>query len=74
MNRYEKEAHDFVTAIQWLAHNQDGLDNLESYLSYHFGEWLERYANTPSGITSELLEFSKILKLGDWSVRNDAYF
>ena len=40
---------------------QRHLDNLESYLSNHFSEWLDKYANTPEGITSELKEFSNMI-------------
>ena len=57
---YEKEAKRFCKAIKTLAENQLSLDNLESYLSFHFDEWLKKFANTPENISSEMEEFSKI--------------
>ena len=57
---YEKEARRFCKAIKTLAENQSSLDNLESYLSSHFDEWLKKFANTPEDIACEMEEFSKI--------------
>lgn len=57
---YEAEAKRFCKAIKELAENQSSLDNLESYLSYHFDEWLKKFANTPENMASELQEFAKI--------------
>ena len=53
-------AKAFVDAIKELASNQKKLDNLESYLSKHFDIWMERYANTPSGIIYELRGFAEM--------------
>ena len=53
-------AKAFVDAIKELALNQKKLDNLESYLSKHFDIWMERYANTPSGIIYELRGFAEM--------------
>ena len=50
----------FVNAIKELATKEDNLDNLESYLSAHFDTWLERFANTPTGLASELKEFAEM--------------
>ena len=49
-----------VDAIKELASNQKKLDNLENYLSEHFDIWMERYANTPSGIIYELRCFAEM--------------
>lgn len=57
---YEKEAQRFCEAIKKLASNKDSLFNLECYLSFHFKEWLERFANTPEKMAGEMEEFSKI--------------
>lgn len=57
---YKKEAKVFCKAIQLLAENPARLENLENYLSYHFVEWLEEWANTPQKIAGEMVEFSKI--------------
>lgn len=53
-------AAQFIDAIVTLADKPQNLDNLESYLSHHFGEWLEKYANTPESITVELREFANM--------------
>ena len=55
-----KAAADFVNAIKTIANKPENLDNLESYLSYHFAEWLEKYANTPEDIAAEMLEFAEM--------------
>lgn len=57
---YEKEAKRFCKAIKEIAMNESSLDNLECYLSFHFGEWLEKFANTPARMAVEMEEFSRI--------------
>lgn len=47
-------------ALENFAKNPDGIINFCSYLSYHFADWLSKFANTPEGLASELLNFSKI--------------
>lgn len=48
----------FISAIKELADKPDNLDNLESYLSNHFAEWMNKHANTPEGIATELKNFA----------------
>ena len=60
MNKNEILAHEFCEAIKKLAENQERLDNLESYLSYHFPAWLGKFANTPEGLTDELERFANM--------------
>ena len=55
-----KAAADFVGAIKLIATKPDNLDNLESYLSHHFPEWLRKYANNPEDIAAELREFAQV--------------
>lgn len=55
-----KAAVDFVNAIKIIANKPENLDNLESYLSYHFAVWLEKYANTPEDMAAEMREFAEI--------------
>lgn len=62
MTNYSRQAKSFTDAIKKLAENPDGLKRLESYLSQHFGEWVDRYAHTPEGLVSELLMFAEIKK------------
>lgn len=59
-DRARKAAADFSEAIKMLAENPQNLENLESYLSWHFPEWLERYANTPEKIATEMLSFANM--------------
>ena len=56
MAKYEVLAKQFCDALRAL----DGahIDNLENYLSYHFPEWMEKYAGYPEGLISEMREFS----------------
>jgi TorA maturation chaperone TorD len=60
MKTYEKEAKRLCDAMKKLASNESSLDNLECYLSFHFKEWLERFASTPADMACEMEEFSKI--------------
>lgn len=55
-----KAAPDFVNAIKTIANKPENLDNLESYLSYHFAVWLEKYANTPEDMAAEMREFAEM--------------
>lgn len=55
-----KAAADFVNAIKTMANKPENLDNFESYLCYHFAEWLEKYANTPEDMAAELREFAEL--------------
>lgn len=57
---YKDEAKIFVNAIRTIAEKEGNLENLESYLSMHFGAWLNKYANTPEGIAAEMRDFSEM--------------
>ena len=56
--KYEQIAHQFIEAIKTIAGKPENLENLESYLSHHFAEWMNKYANTPENITAELKNFA----------------
>ena len=60
MAKWEQMADMFCNSIRALAENEERLDNMRSYLSRHFDKWLEKYANTPDGIVSELYRFADI--------------
>ena len=61
MDKENKEcATMFVNAIKKIASNENNLNNLESYLSYHFDVWMEKFANSPSGLSSELKQFAEM--------------
>ena len=55
-----KAAAVFVAAIKTIAEKPANLDNLESYLSYHFAEWLSKYANSPENIAAEMGHFANM--------------
>ena len=58
--RVVKAAADFVGAIKLIATKPDNLDNLESYLSQHFPEWVSRWANSPEDLAAEMKEFARM--------------
>lgn len=58
--RYEEAAHVFCEAIKDIAGRPENLANLESYLTYNFPQWLQKFANTPVGIASEMQAFASM--------------
>lgn len=56
----KKNADIFTQAIKDLASKPENLENLNSYLSYHFPKWLEMWANTPENIAGELKQFAEM--------------
>ena len=61
MRKCEKQAAaDFVEAIKLIATKPDNLDNLESYLSRHFSEWISNWANSPASLAEEMKEFAEM--------------
>ena len=60
MEKYTSEAAQFCDAIRELANKPENLQNLESYLEYHFDKWLEKYANTPDSIAAEMSNFAQM--------------
>ena len=56
----EKLAHEFIMAIRTFVEKPDNLENFESYLSYHFDAWLEKYANTPENFINEMKHFAEM--------------
>ena len=60
MEKYTSEAEQFCNAIRELANKPENLQNLESYLSWHFDKWMEKYANTPDGIVAEMSNFAQM--------------
>lgn len=61
--KFEDQARAFCDAIRAFNHNEDGLYNLELYLSRHFDKWLQVFANTPDSIANEMQEFATIYDL-----------
>lgn len=60
MCNYEEQAIQFCDAIRTLANKPENLDNLESYLTYHFDKWLEIWAGTPEKIAAEMKAFAEM--------------
>lgn len=60
MKKYTLEAAQFCNAIRELANKPENLQNLESYLEYHFDKWMEKYASTPDDIAAEMSEFAQM--------------
>ena len=58
--RHEAEAKRLIEAIRKLASSEEASDNFESYLSAHFGAWLEKWANTPEGMAEEFESFANM--------------
>jgi hypothetical protein len=56
----EALANKLADAIKKLAASEEHLDNFASYLSYHFPEWMEKYANTPENLVSEFCQFASL--------------
>ena len=59
--KHEQTAKQFCEALRTIAGKPENLDNLELYLSMHFPEWLEKFANTPENITAELKQFAEMI-------------
>ena len=60
MKKYTIEAAQFCNAIRELASKPENLQNLESYLEYHFDKWMEKYASTPDDIATEMSNFAQM--------------
>jgi hemerythrin len=58
--KHKEEARIFCEAIEKIAQKPHNIENLESYLSYHFAEWIEKHANTPENIAAELKQFAEM--------------
>ena len=60
MRKYEEQATKFCEAIRTLANKPENLENLESYLSRHFSEWISKWANSPASLAEEMKEFAEM--------------
>lgn len=60
MKKYTLEAAQFCNAIRELANKPENLQNLESYLEYHFDKWMKKYASTPDDIAAEMSNFAQM--------------
>ena len=53
-------AKKFVDAIKEIANKPNNLDNLESYLSHHFDVWMEKFADMPEKLVTEMKNFAEM--------------
>ena len=60
MRKCEEQATQFCEAIRTLANKPENLENLESYLSRHFSEWISKWANSPASLAEEMKEFAEM--------------
>ena len=60
LNINEVYAKIFCDAIRTMAEKPENIDNLESYLTYHFTTWLERYGNCPENFAMEMKNFAEM--------------
>jgi hypothetical protein len=58
MAKYEEQAKAFCDAIRDFAKSEDAINNMESYLSYHFPEWLRKYAYDMESLSAEMANFA----------------
>ena len=56
----EECAKVFVEAIKEMASKPKNLQNFEWYLEKHFDVWMEKWANSPEGLTSEVKLFAEM--------------
>lgn len=50
----------FCDSIRTIAEKPENIDNLESYLTYHFTTWLEKYGNCPENLAMEMKNFAEM--------------
>ena len=58
---YNKEAAQFIEAIKTIASKPENMENLESYLSIHFANWINRFASSPEDLVCEIQEFANMI-------------
>lgn len=60
LNINEVYAKIFCDAIRTIAKKPENIDNLESYLTWNFTEWLEKYGNCPENLAMEMKSFAEM--------------
>lgn len=58
--KHEQSAKILCDAIRAFTQSPEALDNFETYLSYHFSTWMDKFASTPECMAEEFEQFSKI--------------
>lgn len=60
MTNNERFAKIFCDAIRTMSQKPDNINNLESYLNYHFENWLKVYGNSPENLAMEIKSFAEM--------------
>ena len=60
LNINEVYAKIFCDSIRTMAEKPENIDNLESYLTYHFTSWLETYGSYPEDLAMEMKMFAEM--------------
>ena len=60
LNINEVYAKIFCDAIKTIAEKPENLSNMESYLTWHFTEWLEKYGNCTENFAMEMKNFAEM--------------
>lgn len=60
LNINEVYAKIFCDAIRTIAEKPENINNMESYLTYHFTRWSNKYANNPEGLAMEMKSFAEM--------------
>ena len=60
LNINEVYAKILCDAIRTIAKKPENIDNLESYLTYHFTGWLNKYGNYPENLATEMKMFAEM--------------
>ena len=55
---YNNLAEELIKEISHLLENENAKENFINYLSYHFPEWIKKYASTPEDMIMEIKEFA----------------
>lgn len=59
-NINEVYAKIFCDAIRAMAEKPENINNMESYLAYHFAAWLEKYVDYPEDLAMEMKMFAEM--------------
>ncbi len=57
---YDTQAERTIEALRKMLSNDFATGNFKMYLSNHYAEWLDKFANTPDGMATELEQFASI--------------
>ena len=53
-------AEAFCKELRAFAEKPENIDNLESYLSYHFDTWFKKFVTSPENLIYEMQTFAQM--------------